>query len=101
MTIEDALGVIGEKLKAVLEEDEDAIGWDTENQIKHDIVSQCELEEVFNDEDALENMYTYEMFENDKVSGEKKIEMIQTWISSLEDLAGVEVELDISSIKVK
>ena len=101
MTIEDALGVIGEKLEAVLEEDEDAISWDTEIQIKHDIVSQCELEEVFNDEDALENMYTYEMFENDKVSGEKKIEMIQTWISSLEDLAGVEVELDISSIKVK
>lgn len=101
MTIEDALGVIGENIEKLLEEDEDAISWNTENEIKHDIVSQCELEEIFKDEDALENMYTYEMFENDNVSFEKKLEMIQTWISSLEDLAGLEIELDISSIKAK
>jgi hypothetical protein len=103
MTIEDALSVIGRQIEMALEEDEDAISWDTEIEIKDDIVRRCELEDIFTDESELENMYTYEMFKKvkDKVSFEKQVKMIQTWISSLEDLADIQIELDISSIKMK
>lgn len=99
MTIEEALAVIGEKIEEVLEKDEDALSWDTEIEIKNYIVSHCELEEIFNDSDALENMYTYDMFNNDNISPEKKIQMINTWVSSLSDLAEIQIELDTSSIK--
>jgi hypothetical protein len=103
MTIEDALSVIAQHIGIALEEDEDAIPWDTEIEIKDDIVRQCELEDIFTDESELENMYTYEMFEQvkDKVSFEKQVKMIETWISSLGDLADIQIELDISSIKMK
>lgn len=101
MTIDEGLAVIGEQLEGILEENEDAISWDTENDIKYNIINKNELEEIFDDQDAIEDMYTYELFENESLSFEKKVGMIQTWISSLEEEADIEIDLDISLLKVE
>ena len=65
MTVDEALKAIGERMEEVLEENEDAMSWDIEIEIKKRIVSENNLESIFNDEDELENMYTYEMFQKD------------------------------------
>jgi len=97
MTIDDAVGVIGEKLEEVLEENEDVLTWDMENDIKNDIINNNGLENIYSDTDEIEMIYAYEMFENENISSSKKIQMLQTWITSLEE-AGIEVDLDISSV---
>lgn len=100
MTVDEAIAKIGEHIEKALEEDEDILSWDTENEIKDDIINSCELDDIFNDKEALEDIYIYEMFDESQyaIPKEKKIEMIQAWVSSLSDLASIEVDLDVSSI---
>jgi hypothetical protein len=100
MNVDEAVDLIGKQLDAIAEENEDAITWDTEIEIKTSIVNNCELNNVFSDEDQIENMYIYEMFDSEyNISTEKQIEMIIEWVNKLEDLAGIEIDIDISTIE--
>lgn len=99
MTIEEALEKIGEQLESIFEENEDALSWNQEIEVKKNIVKTCALSDIFSNKERLENMYTYEMFDVKGISKEKKIEMIEVWISALEEFASIEIVLDTSSIK--
>ena len=99
MTIDEALEKIGEQLESILDKNEDALSWNQEIEVKKNIVKTCALSDIFSNEERLENMYTYEMFDVNGISKEKKIEMIKVWISALEEFASIEIVLDTSIIK--
>lgn len=95
MNVNDAVEKIGQIIEAALEKDENAIPWDTEIGIKESIVVNCDLMDVFNDREKLENMYTYEMFDDKLgISYPKKVEMVKKWIKYLNNMTDVEVDID-------
>ena len=100
MNVSKAVENIGKKLEDILAKNEDALSWDTEVEIKKSIVKNCKLEKIFNDINKLQNMYTYEMFgDNYKIPNDKKIQMVQTWIKKLDELANIDVGINPKEIK--
>lgn len=100
MNVNEAIEVINTAIGEALEQDADAMSWDAENEIKQTMISNCELDEVFTDESEIENMYMADFFdESHGLSTEKHIEMIESWLNSIEELTDIEVELDTSEIE--
>ena len=50
MNVDEVIAKIGEHMEKLLEEDQDAFGWDIENKVIKDVVEWEKLEKVFNEE---------------------------------------------------
>jgi len=100
MNVSKAVEKIGKKMEVILEKDENALSWDQEIEIKNGIVKNCKLEKIFSDTGTLENMYTYEMFDEQyKTTNDQKVKMVQTWIKLLNQIANIDVEINPKDIK--
>ena len=62
MNVDEVIAKIGEHMEKLLEEDQDAFGWDIENKVIKDVVEWEKLEKVFNEE-RIDQMYWYELFD--------------------------------------
>ena len=62
MNVDEVIAKIGEHMEKLLEEDQDAFGWDIENKVIKDFVEWEKLEKVFNEE-RIDQMYRYELFD--------------------------------------
>ena len=60
MNVDEVIAKIGEHMEKLLEEDQDAFGWDIENKVIKDVVEWEKLEKVFNEE-RIDQMYWYEL----------------------------------------
>lgn len=83
MTIEEAEAKIQEAIGAVLEEDEDAISFETLDEIKDTVFSRCEVEEFAEENNCWE---ISDLLASDGLDDEKKKEIIQAWVSELSDM---------------
>jgi len=100
MNVSKAVEKIGKKMEIILENDENALSWDQDIEIKNGIVKTCKLEKIFSDTSRLENMYTYEMFDEQyKTTNDQKVKMVQTWIKLLNRIANIDVEINPKDIK--
>jgi len=100
MNVSKAVEKIGKKMEIILENDENALSWDQDIEIKNGIVKTCKLEKIFSDTSRLENMYTYEMFDEQyKTTNDQKVKMVQTWIKLLNQIANIDVEINPKDIK--
>ena len=100
MNVSKAVETIGKKMEIILENDENALSWDQDIEIKNGIVKTCKLEKIFSDTSRLENMYTYEMFDEQyKTTNDQKVKMVQTWIKLLNQIANIDVEINPKDIK--
>jgi len=100
MNVSKAVEKIGKKMEIILENDENALSWDQDIEIKNGIVKTCKLEKIFSDTSRLENMYTYEMFDEQyKTTNDQKVKMVQTWIKLLNQIAKIDVEINPKDIK--
>lgn len=101
MTINEAVEQINIQMDEILEENEEALPLETENEIKSRLVNHCDLEEYFKEQD-LEDIYLYEIFEEiqGKVEDKKLVQVVQTWILLLEELADIELDIVVSDIGI-
>ena len=101
MNTNEAIEKIGSFFEDLIANNEEIFTWDQEILIKKDLVKDCSLQEIFNDEVYLENMYWYEMFnEKYNIPNEKKIKMVATLIDLFDLHAGIDLMdvVDIDSL---
>jgi len=98
MKIQEAVDLIVDTI-VELEETDEALTWEDECIIKKNIVINCELESIFSNEEILENIYTYEMFDTNqfKLTTSKQTEMISAWLTELDDY-GINPDVSIEHI---
>ena len=92
MTVEEAKNKIQESIGAVLEEDEDAISFDTLDEIKDSVFSSCEVEEFAEENSCWEIV---DLLASDKLDNDKKVEIIEAWVQQLEDMTDIQVSIDL------
>ena len=95
MNVDEVIAKIGEHMEKLLEEDQDAFGWDIENKVIKDVVEWEKLEKVFNEE-RIDQMYWYELFaEGHGFDEAKKSAMVNSLIYSLRTHTDIEFEDEI------
>ena len=95
MNVDEVIPKIGEVIEKLLEEDQDAFGWDIENKVKKDIVELDKLENVFSDE-VIDQIYWYELFDKKyNLDESKRSDMANTLIYSLRTHTPIEFEDEI------
>lgn len=100
MNVEKAIKQISKKLEKALEANEDALSWSEEIDIKKRIIEICKLEHIFKDQDQIENMYWYEMFDKKyKIPQKTQVTMIEVLVQSLEGHNIPTIDVDYNFLK--
>ena len=97
MDFNNALSQVCHEVEVMLIADEDLITWDVENKIKKFMVSGVSLEDVFSDQELLDNMYVYEMFaDNLSIPDSKRKIMLKLWVDALKIYADIDIKTSLT-----